>query len=149
MIYLTIAQEKDIDAIEELLKIYMSESAYKNMTYSSENTRDCIKGWLESDFFFLAWEGKKLVGLAVMGLMRTFYEENEADVDMFYIHPDYRGKGVSRMLVENIVKNAEANKCGVVYTACLSGISDKNNKLYKNLWGKFGFGELGTVLIKN
>lgn len=146
---LSVATIYDIEPIEELLKEYMAESTYNGLTYCKDGTVNMILSWLNEGFFFIVKDGEKVVGLAVMALMKTFYKELEADVDMFFIHPDYRGTGASRMLVDNIVQNAEANNCKVIYTACLSGISDKNNKLYKNLWGKFGFRELGTVLIRS
>jgi len=149
MITLAIAQEKDIEAIIELLKPYMQESIYQNMTYSHEGTKAVVTEWLNGGFSFLAMDGERIIGFAQMTLMKTFYEEAEADVEMFYVMPEYRGMGISRMLVDNIVKNAEANNCAIIYTGCLSGIDEKNNALYTNLWSKFGFKELGTVMIKN
>ena len=145
---LSVGTLDDAQDIQNLLyPSYFEETAYKGMTYNADNTRNQVLSWLE-DLCFIARAEGKVVGVAVTRLLRTFYDEIEADVDMFVVHKDYRGTGVARDLVNAVVANAEANNAKVIYTSCLSGLGETNDKLYQNLYKKFGFEPLGTVMIR-
>lgn len=143
------ATENDIAAIQGLLyPHYFSESVYKNMTYSADNTRRIIESWLPNCAIIVK-DGDKAVGFASMVLQHSFFEEPEADVEMFFILPEYRGTGVARALCKFMIETAEANGAKLIFSSCLSGIDGKNNSLYINLWRKFGFEILGTVLVRS
>ena len=146
--HLEVANPDHIQGIQELLyPKYFEESCYCALTdYSEENTLNMINEWLEN-FAFVAIADGKVVGFAAMGLMRTFYKHNEAEVDMYYVLREYRGTRVSRALTNAIVENAKANEVKIIYASCSSGIDEKNNNLYCNLWKKQGFKKLGTVMI--
>lgn len=148
MIEIKPATIKDIDAMQGLLyPAYFKESGFKGLTYNAENTRHMVESYL-GNVTFIAWDGDKAVGFGSMVIGRTFYDEIEADCEMFFILPEYRGKGVSRLLVEALTKTAELNGAKVMYSSGQSGISDKNDKLWNNLWSKFGFNYLGTIMVR-
>lgn len=143
-----IANEADLDGIQDLLYPgYFQESTYNKLTYDHESTRGVIKNWLEN-VCFVGKSGDEIVAVVSMYYLRSFYKEPEADIEMFYIRPDFRGTGLSRDLVNCIVQNADANGCKVIYTGCASGINRKNDSLYANLFKKFGFSVLGTELAR-
>lgn len=145
---LHIARPEDVSAIQSLMYPgYFQESTYSGLTYDHDQTRAMIENWLHDVCIVAKVEGR-IVGVAAMYYVRTFYKEPEADVEMFYVAPEYRGTGISRALVDTLVQNADANRCAVIYTSCASGISEKNNLLYRNLFKKFGFNVLGTELAR-
>lgn len=143
------ATREDIPAIKDLLyPTYFNESTYSGLTYDDEATTKMVVGWIESLCFVAKDNRGKVIGIAQGFAFQSFYKELELAIEMFYVLPEWRGTGVARALVSNIVQQADANGVAVVYTSCASGIDSKNNALYKNLYKKFGFDELGTELIR-
>lgn len=138
----------DVDNIlENIYPAYFAEAVYNKLTPSMENARITVSEYAKA-WAYVAKEDDKVIGLAVADAGRTFYEEVEFDINMFYVHPDYRGSGVARSLRDVLLATADALGAKVVYTACLSGISEGNEKLYMNLWAKKDFQKLGTVMIR-
>ena len=145
------AKPEDIDAIiADIYPVYFAESpTYNFLTPDLENTRLIVEQYVNGgNICLIAKDEGKVVALACASLMRTFYKEVECDVNMFFIAPSHRGNGLSRELVETIVTQAELNNAKIIYSSCFSGMGENNNNLYINLWKKFGFQVLGTVMIR-
>jgi ribosomal protein S18 acetylase RimI-like enzyme len=141
---------ENVDEIESLLyPAYFEESGYSNLDYDETNCKAMIAGWITDGVGIIMRSQGKIVAFASMGFMRTFYKQVEADVDMFFILPEYRGTGIARALSTTISNVAKEGNAEVVYTSCLSELGGKNNQLYINLWKKLGFRELGTVMIRS
>lgn len=135
----------DIDAVESLCREFAEQSMYgKVMTYSRENALECIKNW--SSILVAEIDGK-LVGFGAIVIATEFFNEREADIDKFYVQPKYRGTGIARMLAESLVKLAIANDARVIYALCGSGINEKNDKMFENLWKKFGLKKTGCLMV--
>lgn len=140
-----LATDDDIDAVESLCCEFAEETMYgKIMTYSRENVIECIKSWSGT---LVAEIDGKLVGFGSLVIATGFFNEREADIDKFYVQPKYRGTGIARMLAENLVKLAIANDARVIYALCGSGIDEKNDKMFENLWKKFGFKKTGCLMV--
>lgn len=138
----------DVDDIQCLMfPTYFKESTYSGLDYDPVRTRMTITDWI-NEICFVAKSKDRVVGVFSMFITQTFYKQKECDVLMFFVHPDYRATGVSRMMVNELNKQADLNGAAVTYTACASGISNKNNKLYTNLFKKFGFDMLGTEVVR-
>jgi N-acetylglutamate synthase-like GNAT family acetyltransferase len=139
------ATDNDIDAVESLCREFAEQSMYgKVMTYSRENALECIKNW--SSILVAEIDGK-LVGFGAIVIATEFFNEREADIDKFYVQPKYRGTGIARMLAESLVKLAIANDARVIYALCGSGINEKNDKMFENLWKKFGLKKTGCLMV--
>ena len=83
------ATENDFEAIESLCHEFANQSMYgKTMTYSKEKAFECIRNW--SSVLVAEVDGK-LVGFGALVIANEFFEEREADVDKFYVKPEYRG----------------------------------------------------------
>lgn len=141
---------QNVDEIQGLLyPHYFNESGYSHLDYCHETTKKVIIDWITNGACFLIKSKNTPVAFAAMCLMKTFYKQLEADVDMFFVMPEYRGTGIARVLSECISDYANSVGASVVYTSCLSGLGKQNNSQYINLWKKLGFKELGTVMIRS
>lgn len=145
---LSFATHDDLDDILDLLhSSYFKESVYSALDYDPLAARLTVQNWLDEIVILARVEGK-LVGIMSMYFIKTFYKQPECDIIMFYVHPDYRGTGISRALVNAIVMLSDKNNAAVIYTTSASGMDESNDKLYTNLFKKFGFKVLGTELIR-
>lgn len=145
-----IAQYADAPLIQDLLyPTYFDESAYSILDYDSDATLKTILSWISEYCFIGKGENGEVVGVIAFYFVNTFYKQKECDVIMFYVHPDYRGSGLSRdftKILDGVCK--ELGNVGVAYTTSGSGMEGNNNALYTNLFKKIGFKPLGSELIK-
>ena len=140
----------NVDEIEGLLyPHYFEESGYSHLDYSPENCKTMIASWINDGIAYIIRSKGKIVAFGTLAFMKSFYEQIEADVDMFFVLPEYRATGIARVLADTLSRTAEMNGAKVMYTSCLSGIGTQNNSMYVNLWKKFGFRPLGTVMVRS
>ena len=140
--------EADIeDLMRDIYPVYFQESAYNGLTPDYEISRITGHDYLNSSSF-VARDGDRIVAIAVADAGRTFYKEIEFDINMFYVHPEYRGRGVARLMRDTLKDEWERVGAKVIYSSCLSGVEGLNEQLYMNLWSKVGFKKLGTVMIR-
>jgi len=141
---------EDVRGIRDMLhESYYSESIYNdNLEYDANAAAEYIASWVNEICFIARNESNEIVGVLSAFLMKTYYKQPECQVVVFYIHPSERGSGLSREFVDLLVKTADLNQAGATYTTSASGMGDKNNELYTNLFKKGGFIELGTELVR-
>lgn len=135
----------DTELVLEGMFRYFKETAFNGMTPDFDACREIIRKYSDGASF-VAMDGENLAGFAFMFMGRTFYKEIEADCEMFFVLPEYRGKGTARALVEAILNAAETAGAKLIYSSGQSGIGEVNQKLWHNLWGKYGFEQLGTIM---
>jgi GNAT superfamily N-acetyltransferase len=137
----------DLDAIIDLTRPYFDESVYsKHVTYSEVNCRRSFARLInQSNTFVIDADG--LVAMAAVTITTTFYVQSEADLDFFYVLPEYRGTGVARLLAQACTDFAKQSEARVMYSCGASGMEGNNDKLWINLWKKNGFDFLGTTMI--
>jgi GNAT superfamily N-acetyltransferase len=145
-----VLKKATINDIPEILKImsaeHKKESVYKNFTYSPANTEICVRRWIDEAEVILV-DAQGIIGLSVFHTYKTYYEEWEGYFEYFFVRKEFRGSGVSRLLVEASVSLMKQNGASIIYADSASGISDENDKLWKNLFGKFDFKHLGSTMI--
>jgi GNAT superfamily N-acetyltransferase len=140
----------DLDEIERILHpTYFEESGYNGLDYCAEGTRRMIAEWIANDVAIIISSQGEPAAFGAMCLGRTFYKQIEADVEIFYVMPKFRATGIARALTDILCRIADANGAAIIYSSCLSGMGDKNHALYVNLWKKYGFRELGTVMLRS
>lgn len=145
---LSFATYADVDDIVNILYPgYFEESTYSDLTYDPEMTKRTVIDWISEPCVIARVDGK-LAGIVAMYFVRTFYKETECDVIMFYVAPEYRGTGVARGLVNALTMISDKEGAAIIYTTSGSGMTGSNNKMYTNLFSKFGFKGLGTELIR-
>ncbi len=113
-------------------------------TCNKDYTKEQLNAWANLDIDYKKWQerlaktkpylaiiDKKLVGFA------EFYEDY---IDCFYVHPEYQGKGVGKMLINNIFKRAKEQK--QTFLKVDASITAKQ------FFEKFGFKELKKNIVK-
>lgn len=139
----------DIDRLLEFTRPYFEETAYKNkLTYSNENSRLACRIIVTNANMFLYEHDGEILGISAVSFSKTFFEELEAEFEFFFIKEEYRGSGIARLLVEFCTDFAKQSGASIIYAASNSGMSDKNDKLWCNLFRKFGYEFLGSQMFK-
>lgn len=146
-----IATPNDTIALWAFLEKYLSESDLVNhLTYSPENSFVLLNMIAEEEEAcgVIIFADNVICGYAAFSHHTGWFKEKEAYIEMFYIHPEMRGTGASRILLDACIKELEKNNVRSVVTSCESGFGEKNDKLYRNLFLKKGFKVLGTAVRK-
>ena len=94
MASITLSTTKEI-SIEQILPIYEA-----NEWSSAEKPEELYKALMNSHNLVSAWEGDTLVGLANAisdGYLVVYYPH-------ILVHPEHQGKGIGRLLVEELMK---------------------------------------------
>jgi GNAT superfamily N-acetyltransferase len=145
-----VLRKATINDIPEIINImsgeHKKESVYKNFTYSPANTEICVRRWINEAEVILVC-APDIIGLSVIHTYKTYYEEWEGYFEYLYVRTEFRGSGVSRLLVEASVSLLKQNGARIIYADSGSGISEENDKLWKNLFGKSDFKHLGSIMI--
>lgn len=138
------ANEMDIPNITLMLNEYAKEAkqGVKRKIVTSKVT-DYIKKYMfhPDGRVYVAYmkDGGDPCGMLFASVQDFVFKERDASIDIHYVMPKYRGSDASRCLVEVAMREFERGGIGDVYTASESGMGDINNKLYENLYFKYGF----------
>lgn len=139
---------EDVDGIlKDIYPSYFKEGATSHLTLCLDNSRRVVENYLNG-LTYVAKDGDNYSAIIVARVGNTFYKEIECDIEMFYVMPEYRGNRLSREMVKTVVDQAEAMGAKLFYSSCLGGIGHDNEQLYINLFAKFGFERLGTVMMR-
>lgn len=91
----------------------------------------------------------KIVGYALIYYQTDFTVERIGEMFQFYVEPEHRASGIARALVVEAVKQYRAWGCARAYCEASPGISMRDHlALFKNLWAKQGYYEIGITLMK-
>lgn len=58
----------------------------------------------KNDYFYVAWEGKKIIGFSGF---HHYHWNNSAFVIDIFIHPDFRQRGYGRLLLAKVIREAK------------------------------------------
>lgn len=70
-------------------------------------------------------------------------------VEKLFLMPSARGTGVARSLVSAVVEFARQHDCSHIFSTATAGLGEQVEKLFTNLFRKFGFERSGPVLFRN
>lgn len=135
----------DLDEIIQVCRPYFDESFWGRHTrYSDEKTREKFTYYLTGlNTFVVDIEG--ICAIAVLAMDYVFSEDLTADYEFFYVSEHARGTGISRLLQEACENFAKLSGARIM---CACGSSDVEDNLWVNLFKKFKYEKLGTVMVK-
>lgn len=90
-----------------------------------------------------AFDGARMVGVSGFWLRSRFWCGRQLDIDNFFVHPDYRGAGVGKRLVEWLEARAIREKCELIV---LDAYAD--SFLAHRFYHREGFVATGTHFTK-
>ena len=91
---------------------------------------------------------------AIVGYVLVYYQtdytvERIGEMFQFYVKPEYRSTKVARKLVEAAVNQYKEWGCARAYCEASPGIAMRDHlALFRNLWGKYDYQEIGVTLMK-
>lgn len=98
------ATEQQISRCRQLFLDYASSLGFSLCFQNFEKELACLPGEYAPPFgcLFLAEVNSKLIGC--VGLRKI--NDNTCEMKRLYIEPDYRGRGISKLLVETLISKA-------------------------------------------
>lgn len=148
------ARYDDMPAILDLSERFFSESNYtQHLTFDRMKLRgNLFVAWQPrpKDFItLLVTLDRQPVGFAHIRREDVFTVEAIGELYQFYILPEHRGSGASRMLRDACQARFDGWGCALTYVECGAGLDPrKNDMLFFNLWSKIGYQFLGSALFK-
>ncbi len=138
----------DFSSLYDMLRDYFDESFLTgNSKFSPQNATKFLLSRLTHDYVHGAFIDNILVGCVMTEIEHEFREAPEGYIPIFYVKPECRGTRIARNLVNSAMEICHDNKCATVSTAGMSIFHGNNNKLYDNLFGKFGFEKVSNLLM--
>lgn len=135
----------DLDEIIDLTRPYFDESFWgRNTKYSEAKTREKF-AWYLNDLHTFVFDSGGILAIAVIALDHVFSEDLTADYEFFFVSKDARGSGVSRLLQEACEDFAKMSGARIM---CACNSSDVHDGFWVNLFKKFKYEKLGTVMVK-
>jgi len=134
------AEEEDISAILEIYNhsILNTTSVYSEEPHTYEMRLNWYNDRLNSGFpVFVAEEDGQVTGFSSFGHFRAWPCYRYTVENSVYVHVDYRGKGISKLLMQPLINRAR--EMGL--HAMIAGIDADNSVSYK-LHQSFGFIEV-------
>ena len=136
------ATGKDIPQLNEILNYYIQNTVY-SMSYSLR-TKWGARQWLQmhGDAYplFVAEIGDKVVGWSSISMYRNTEGYAGSVEDSVYVHPDFRGMGIGRVLLKAALTAAQSNG----YRTVIAFITS-NNAASIGLHQALGFEKTGCL----
>src|SRR5262245_1729217 len=118
-------------------------------TYCDDATRRTLaRALADPDWEVLVLdEDGEIRGGTILAFNASYIEEPQGYVQMFYVAPRWRRTTTARRLVAAICDIAERRGCAAVFVSPNAAITGSNDRLFVNLFAKFGFQPLAPVLV--
>ncbi|MBX7095499.1 MAG: GNAT family N-acetyltransferase [Flavobacteriales bacterium] len=79
------------------------------------STTQMLREMIQSGYRMLGlFEGSTCLGLSGIWVATKLYSGKYLEIDNFVTHPDYRSKGIGKLLIEEIERIAQKEKCKVI-----------------------------------
>lgn len=98
-----------------------------------ESWSKSLQDWNDSKAMYLAFDGVRLAGFAVVGAPRTDGYAGYAELHAIYNHPDYYGRGAGRILFDTAKDWARARGCTKMFVSLL-----RDNTLGREFYERTG-----------
>lgn len=145
--------ESDLDAVTLAAEEFYAESDHRGpLTPRPDKYKVMLQKYIGNPFVksFLAFQDGELAGYIHIYCQDDVTDEFIGEMYQFYIRKQFRGTGAARQLVNAADQQFQKWNCFRAYSEVAHGAvsSGINEKLFCNLWAKFGYVPKGTVLMK-
>lgn len=142
---------KDAPRIVALLSEYHYQTPHnESRVFNFEVALDSVRKQLSQNecFCFLVTEQEtgEACGFAQVFIYPWVWEDLNATIELFYIKPEYRGSSVGRELANFICEQLDDPSIGYISAGNESGLGEKNDKIWENLFKKQGFIKMGSTM---
>lgn len=147
------ADKSHVEELFTLAETFWNESNFNNgnLTIRKDYWQDMVRGHIDqedTEAICCRVDGN-IVGYVLIYYQKDYTQEPIGEMFQFYVAPEYRGTKVARELVKASVAKYEEWGCARAYCEASPGISFKDHlSLFRNLWGKFGYEQVGVTLMK-
>jgi len=134
------AIEKDLSQILEIYNdaILNTTAVYNYDVHTLEQRKEWFTTKQQQGFpVFVAEEDNEITGFSTIGPFRAWQGYRFTVENSIYVHPRWRGKGISKLLMQPLIDSARELKLHTI----VSGI-DATNHISIALHKKFGFVEV-------
>lgn len=147
------ANKTSLDEMFVLATDFWHESNFHSagLTLKEDHWKSLVSSHIEQNdtAAICARVNGKIVGYVLIYYQTDYTYEPIGEMFQFYVCPEFRKTNVARMLVQAAVNQYNEWGCARAYCEASPGISMRDHlSLFKNLWGKFGYKEIGVTLMK-
>ena len=147
-----IADDADIDELVKTALDFWYESGHSvNKSQNPERYKEFLKAEMRKParrVIVAKLPSGRVIGYHVIYGQADYKDQFDGEMYQFFVHPDFRGSGVARDLVEMAVQTWDDWGCDVVYACASPEIGNIELSQFRNLWGKFGFVETGIIMTR-
>ncbi len=143
------ANLSDLPFLIPLFRRFVEESSLP-FTFDEETTISYLTVVMEIENVIILVEEDDgvITGLILGSVDRDFCRESCAYVEKMYVETEFRGLGTARALVETFQDEAKKLGASIIFASATAGMGDRVEKLYVNLFGRYGYTVLGRILCK-
>ena len=141
------AKPEDLDQLCYMARRFVEESKLP-YTFDMDLTRNLLWEAIHDEESILLLDIREdiVVGV-IMGYMnRDFCVEYSAYITKLYVEKEFRGRIAVKQLISAFESRVE--KAVVIFASATSGIDERVEKLFVNLFVKSGYSVLGRILVK-
>lgn len=140
----------DVPRILEVAKEFFFESGYAHLTFDGDQYSKILHNCASSEDIriFIAEANNEIAGYVIVCLAREYTVENVGETYQFYVRERYRGTNAARSLVDAAIRQFDLWNCVLSYVVADPRMRKENNKLFSNLWKKFGYMDSGIQMVR-
>lgn len=148
MVFVRKLRDEDYMDVYNLIRPFYDEGHWSDGgEFSPENTMLYVTDALNQGAVFGAHIEDALVGVVTCQICYEFDTRPRCYVTDLYVLPAGRGTEAARLLVEAVVREAQAHNCVAAYSANTGNFTRRANALHDNLFKKYGFKPVSQNLM--
>jgi GNAT superfamily N-acetyltransferase len=140
-----LATADDVPTILTMAEQFVRESGY-GMRFDADHATDYLLTLLaHPDALVMVADG----GFCTACVSLDWCDAPICYVEKLYLMPSARGSGIARSFVAAVVEFARQHGCSHVFATATAGLGDQVERLFINLFKKYGFHTCGAAVCRS
>ena len=139
-----LATSADIPAVLAMAEVFVGESSY-GMAFDQQRSAEYLAMLIDRPDVLVLIDDDVQSGV-IASVCHDWCAQPCCYVEKLFLMPAARGTGVARSLVAAVVEFARQHDCSHVFSTATAGLGEQVEKLFTNLFRKFGFSGCGQTL---